>query len=93
MCRRAGWWVLPEWVLTEHPPRLHPAELRPSPPASPSPPLHQGFILYRVLMPMINEAFFCMMESVGSPEDIDRGMRLGTNMALGPLKLADSIGA
>ena len=44
-------------------------------------------------MPMINEAFFCMMESVGSPEDIDRGMRLGTNMALGPLKLADSIGA
>ncbi|GAX85702.1 hypothetical protein CEUSTIGMA_g13116.t1 [Chlamydomonas eustigma] len=51
-----------------------------------------GFILYRVLMPMINEAFFCMMESVGSPEDIDKGMRLGTNMALGPLKLADSIG-
>ena len=51
-----------------------------------------GFILYRVMMPMINEAFFCMMEGVGSPEDIDRGMRLGTNMALGPLKLADSIG-
>ena len=44
------------------------------------------------MMPMINEAFFCMMEGVGSPEDIDRGMRLGTNMALGPLKLADSIG-
>ena len=53
---------------------------------------HQGFLLYRILMPMINEAFFCMMESVGTPEDIDRGMRLGTNMALGPLKLADSIG-
>lgn len=51
-----------------------------------------GFILYRVMMPMINEAFFCMMEGVGSPEDIDRGMRLGTNMQLGPLKLADSIG-
>ncbi|KAG1654200.1 hypothetical protein FOA52_009381 [Chlamydomonas sp. UWO 241] len=51
-----------------------------------------GFIMYRVLMPMINEAFFCMMEGVGSPEDIDRGMRLGTNAALGPLKLADSIG-
>ena len=51
-----------------------------------------GFILYRVLMPMINEAFFCMMEGVGTPEDIDRGMRLGTNAALGPLKLADAIG-
>uniref|UniRef100_A0A7R9V0L7 3-hydroxybutyryl-CoA dehydrogenase n=1 Tax=Chlamydomonas euryale TaxID=1486919 RepID=A0A7R9V0L7_9CHLO len=51
-----------------------------------------GFIMYRVLMPMINEAFFCMMEGVGSPEDIDRGMRLGTNAVLGPLKLADSIG-
>ncbi len=37
----------------------------------------QGFILYRVLMPMINEAFFCMMESVGTPDDIDKGMRLG----------------
>lgn len=43
-------------------------------------------------MPMINEAFFCMMEGVGTPEDIDRGMRLGTNAALGPLKLADAIG-
>mmetsp|Transcript_22036 Transcript_22036/g.48098 ORF Transcript_22036/g.48098 Transcript_22036/m.48098 type:complete len:386 (-) Transcript_22036:2017-3174(-) len=51
-----------------------------------------GFILYRVLMPMINEAFFCMMEGVGTPDDIDKGMKLGTNMALGPLKLADSIG-
>eukprot|EP00798_Chlamydomonas_sp_ICE-L_P024611 gene24611-10230_t len=50
-----------------------------------------GFILYRILMPMINEAFFCMMEGVGSPDDIDRGMRLGTEMQLGPLKLADSI--
>lgn len=50
-------------------------------------------MLYRILMPMINEAFFCMMEGTGSPEDIDKGLRLGTNMKLGPLRLADSIGA
>jgi len=51
-----------------------------------------GFVLYRVLMPMINEAFYCMMEGTGTPEDIDKGLRLGTAMKLGPLKLADSIG-
>lgn len=51
-----------------------------------------GFLTYRLLMPMVNEAFFCMMEGVGSPDDIDRSMRLGTAMQLGPLRLADQIG-
>lgn len=51
-----------------------------------------GFIVNRVLMPMVNEAFFTLMEGVGSAEDIDRGMKLGTNMPMGPLKLADFIG-
>ena len=41
---------------------------------------------------MINEAFFCLMEGVGSAEDIDKGMRLGTNQPMGPLRLADFIG-
>lgn len=48
--------------------------------------------MYRLLMPMVNEAFFLLSEGVGSAEDIDRSMRLGTNMQLGPLKLADQIG-
>lgn len=52
----------------------------------------QGFLVYRLLMPMVNEAFFLLSEGVGSAEDIDRSMRLGTNMQLGPLKLADQIG-
>ena len=38
-----------------------------------------GFIVNRILMPMINEAFFALMEGVGSAEDIDKGMSLGTN--------------
>lgn len=41
---------------------------------------------------MINEAFFCLMENVGSADDIDKGMRLGTNQPMGPLRLADFIG-
>lgn len=51
-----------------------------------------GFVVNRVLMPMINEAFFCLMEGVGKADDIDKGMRLGTNQPMGPLRLADFIG-
>ncbi|KAJ9515858.1 hypothetical protein QJQ45_008734 [Haematococcus lacustris] len=51
-----------------------------------------GFLLYRLLMPLINEAFFALMEGVASSEDIDKGLRMGTAMKLGPLKMADSIG-
>jgi 3-hydroxybutyryl-CoA dehydrogenase len=51
-----------------------------------------GFIVNRVLMPYINEAFYCLMEGVGSAEDIDRGMVLGCNVPMGPLALADFIG-
>ncbi|KXZ51360.1 hypothetical protein GPECTOR_13g849 [Gonium pectorale] len=52
----------------------------------------QGFLVYRLLMPLINEAFFLLSEGVGSAEDIDRSMRLGTAMKAGPLRLADQIG-
>lgn len=58
------------------------------PPPTPPPP-HK---VNRILMPMINEAFHCLMEGVGSAEDIDRGMKLGTNHPMGPLALADFIG-
>jgi len=51
-----------------------------------------GFIVNRLLMPMINEAFYTMMEGVATAEDIDAGMRLGTSHPMGPLKLADFIG-
>ncbi|KAI3426029.1 hypothetical protein D9Q98_007997 [Chlorella vulgaris] len=51
-----------------------------------------GFIVNRILMPMINEAFFALMEGVGSAHDIDTGMKLGTNQPMGPLTLADFIG-
>ena len=51
-----------------------------------------GFVSNRVLMPMINEAIFCVMEGVGSPEAIDTVMKLGMNHPLGPLALADLIG-
>lgn len=51
-----------------------------------------GFLVNRVLIPMINEAFYCLMEGVGSAEDIDKGMRLGTNQPMGPLRLGDFIG-
>ncbi|PRW33847.1 3-hydroxybutyryl- dehydrogenase [Chlorella sorokiniana] len=51
-----------------------------------------GFIVNRILMPMINEAFFALMEGVGSAHDIDTGMKLGTNQPMGPLALADLIG-
>jgi len=51
-----------------------------------------GFIANRILMPMINEAFYALMEGVATPEDIDTGMKLGTNQPMGPLVLADFIG-
>lgn len=53
---------------------------------------YPGFISNRVLMPMINEAIYCLMEGVGSPEAIDSVMRLGMNHPMGPLALADLIG-
>lgn len=51
-----------------------------------------GFIVNRVLMPMINEAVYALYESVAKPEDIDNAMKLGTNQPMGPLTLADFIG-
>jgi 3-hydroxybutyryl-CoA dehydrogenase len=51
-----------------------------------------GFIVNRILMPMINEAVFALEEGIGSVEDIDTGMKLGTNQPMGPLALADLIG-
>ena len=51
-----------------------------------------GFVSNRVLMPMINEAVYCVMEGVGSAEAIDSVMKLGMNHPMGPLALADFIG-
>ena len=51
-----------------------------------------GFVSNRVLMPMINEAIFCVLEGVAAPEAIDTVMKLGMNHPLGPLALADLIG-
>lgn len=51
-----------------------------------------GFVSNRVLMPMINEAVYCLMEGVASAEAIDTVMRLGMNHPMGPLALADLIG-
>jgi 3-hydroxybutyryl-CoA dehydrogenase len=51
-----------------------------------------GFVSNRVLMPMINEAIFCLHEGVGDARDIDEVMRLGMNHPMGPLALADLIG-
>jgi 3-hydroxybutyryl-CoA dehydrogenase len=53
---------------------------------------YPGFVSNRVLMPMINEAIFCLMEGVGSAESIDTVMKLGMNHPMGPLALADLIG-
>lgn len=53
---------------------------------------YPGFVSNRVLMPMINEAMFCVMEGVGTPEAVDSVMRLGMNHPIGPLALADLIG-
>jgi 3-hydroxybutyryl-CoA dehydrogenase len=51
-----------------------------------------GFIVNRVLLPMINEAIYTMYEGVGGVTDIDTAMKLGTNQPMGPLELADLIG-
>ena len=51
-----------------------------------------GFVVNRILLPMINEAFFVLHEGIASPEDIDTGMKLGCNHPIGPLALADLIG-
>jgi 3-hydroxybutyryl-CoA dehydrogenase len=51
-----------------------------------------GFVANRVLMPMINEAIFCVMEGVATPQAVDTVMKLGMNHPLGPLALADLIG-
>jgi len=51
-----------------------------------------GFIANRILMPMINEAIFAVMEGVGTPDAIDAVMKLGMNHPMGPLALADFIG-
>jgi 3-hydroxybutyryl-CoA dehydrogenase len=53
---------------------------------------YPGFISNRILMPMINEAVFALMEGVGTPEAIDTVMKLGMNHPMGPLELADFIG-
>ena len=53
---------------------------------------YPGFVSNRILMPMINEAIFCVMEGVAEPEDIDTVMKLGMNHPMGPLTLADFIG-
>ena len=53
---------------------------------------YPGFIANRILMPMINEAVYCLMENVGSAEAIDTVMKLGMNHPMGPLQLADFIG-
>jgi 3-hydroxybutyryl-CoA dehydrogenase len=51
-----------------------------------------GFVVNRILCPMINEAIFCLQEGLATAEDIDNGMKLGTNHPIGPLALADMIG-
>jgi len=53
---------------------------------------YPGFIANRILMPMINEAVYALMEGVGKAEDIDAIMRMGANHPMGPLALADLIG-
>lgn len=51
-----------------------------------------GFIANRLLMPYINEAIYAVYEGIGTVEDIDKTMKLGTNVPMGPLTLADFIG-
>ena len=53
---------------------------------------HPGFVVNRILCPMINEAIFVLEEGLATAEDIDAGMKLGTNQPIGPLALADLIG-
>ncbi len=51
-----------------------------------------GFVVNRILVPMINEAIFVLEEGLASPEEIDNGMKLGANHPMGPLALADLVG-
>ncbi len=51
-----------------------------------------GFVVNRILVPMINEAFFVLAEGLATPDDIDAGMKLGCNQPIGPLALADMVG-
>jgi 3-hydroxybutyryl-CoA dehydrogenase len=53
---------------------------------------YPGFVANRILMPMINEATYCVLEGVGTPDAIDTVMKLGMNHPMGPLALADLIG-
>jgi 3-hydroxybutyryl-CoA dehydrogenase len=53
---------------------------------------YPGFIVNRILIPMLNEACFALMEGLGTAEDIDTAMKLGTNQPMGPLQLADFVG-
>jgi 3-hydroxybutyryl-CoA dehydrogenase len=53
---------------------------------------YPGFVSNRVLMPMINEAIYCVMEGVATPDAVDTVMKLGMNHPMGPLALADLIG-
>ena len=53
---------------------------------------YPGFVSNRILMPMINEAVYCVMEGVAGPEEVDAVMKLGMNHPMGPLALADLIG-
>ena len=62
--------------------RKEPVEVKESP----------GFVVNRLLVPMMNEAFNLLMEGVATPEDIDKAMKLGTNMPMGPFELADYTG-
>lgn len=51
-----------------------------------------GFLCNRVLVPYVNEAIFTLYEGIGTIEDIDKTMKLGTNVPMGPLQLADFVG-
>jgi 3-hydroxybutyryl-CoA dehydrogenase len=51
-----------------------------------------GFVVNRILMPMINEGFFALAEGLASAKDIDTGLKLGCNFPMGPLELADFVG-
>lgn len=51
-----------------------------------------GFIVNRILVPMINEAIYALYQGIGTPEDIDAAMKLGTHQPMGPLTLADFVG-
>ena len=53
---------------------------------------YPGFIINRILCPYINEAFNVLMEGIATPEDVDKGLKLGTNVPMGPLSLADFVG-